>query len=61
MEAKSGYGLNAETEMKMMRVLHRANAVDTLPNISITYCGGHAIAKGLDADQVRRTMNGVES
>ena len=39
-EAKSGYGLNAETEIKMLRVLKRAS--DTHPiDIVVNYCGAH--------------------
>lgn len=47
-ECKSGYGLEPETEMKMLRVLEKAK--QNLPiDISITYCGAHAIPKGMSA------------
>lgn len=43
-EAKSGYGLETDTEMKMLRVLERAK--QELPiDISSTYCGAHAVPK----------------
>lgn len=43
-ECKSGYGLDAETEIKMLRVLERAKK--ELPiEISSTYCGAHAVPK----------------
>ena len=43
-EGKSGYGLDTETEMKMLRVLERAKR--ELPiDISSTYCGAHAVPK----------------
>ena len=43
-EAKSGYGLNTDTEMKMLRVLERAKK--ELPiEISSTFCGAHSIPK----------------
>ena len=44
LEAKSGYGLNLETELKMLQVLERAKK--TLPlTISSTYCGAHAVPR----------------
>ena len=43
-EAKSGYGLDTETEMKMLRVLERAKK--ELPiEISSTFCGAHSVPK----------------
>ncbi|PIO70337.1 putative imidazolonepropionase [Teladorsagia circumcincta] len=44
LEAKSGYGLNTESELKMLRVLDRVND-DTPLEISATFCGGHAVPK----------------
>ncbi|XP_001636017.2 probable imidazolonepropionase isoform X1 [Nematostella vectensis] len=49
-EAKSGYGLNTENEMKMLRVIERAKK--ELPiEISSTFCGAHAIPRGSTAKQ----------
>lgn len=45
MEAKSGYGLNVEGEVKMLRVLERAKREHPV-TISSTYCGAHAVPKG---------------
>ncbi|KAH7724210.1 Protein T12A2.1 [Aphelenchoides avenae] len=45
LEAKSGYGLDKETELKMLRVLDRA-AKDLPLEISTTFCGAHAVPKG---------------
>ena len=43
-ECKSGYGLDLETEVKMLKVIDRARR--TLPiGISATYCGAHAVPK----------------
>ena len=43
-EVKSGYGLDLETEVKMLRVIERAR--QSLPvDISCTYCGAHAVPK----------------
>ncbi|EFA81808.1 imidazolonepropionase [Heterostelium album PN500] len=49
-EAKSGYGLETDTEMKMLKVLHRAAQSHAI-EISATYLGGHAIPKGSTAEQ----------
>lgn len=43
-EAKSGYGLEVESEMKMLRVIERAKK--ELPiEISSTFCGAHSVPK----------------
>lgn len=43
-ECKSGYGLELQTELKMLQVIEEARR--TLPiNISSTYCGAHAVPK----------------
>lgn len=43
-ECKSGYGLNLETELKMLRVIERAKKSMDI-GISSTYCGAHAVPK----------------
>lgn len=43
-ECKSGYGLNLETELKMLRVIERARQQMDL-SISATYCGAHSVPK----------------
>jgi imidazolonepropionase len=44
-ESKSGYGLETETELKMLRVLHRANKSHDMDIVS-NFCGGHSVPKG---------------
>lgn len=45
-ECKSGYGLNAEAEIKMLRVMERArNDPEVDVEISATYCGAHSVPK----------------
>ncbi|PWA30223.1 hypothetical protein CCH79_00014922 [Gambusia affinis] len=44
-ECKSGYGLQLQTELKMLEVIEEASRL--LPiSISSTYCGAHAVPKG---------------
>lgn len=43
-EAKSGYGLDGENEIKMLRVIERAKN-DGAIEISSTYCGAHAVPR----------------
>lgn len=44
-EVKSGYGLDVESEMKMLRVIEKAKK--ELPiEISSTFCGAHSVPKG---------------
>merc|ERR1712002_745117 len=48
-ECKSGYGLNTETEIKMLKVIEKAKARQSV-EISSTFCGAHAIPKGSTAE-----------
>jgi imidazolonepropionase len=54
MEAKTGYGLDENTEAKMLEVIHAANvgpkrhAVDLVPTLLFA----HAVPQGMTADQV---------
>ncbi|GAB3792921.1 imidazolonepropionase [Virgibacillus kimchii] len=48
-EAKSGYGLNKETELKQLRVAKEANNRHPLDVVS-TYLGAHAIPKEYKSD-----------
>ena len=41
-EAKSGYGLETESEVKMLKVINQAKKKHPI-GISSTYCGAHAI------------------
>lgn len=41
-ESKSGYGLDTDSEVKMLRAIDRARE-DHPIGISSTYCGAHAI------------------
>ena len=43
-EAKSGYGLDTESEMKMLGVIERAKK-DLPIEISSTFCGAHSVPK----------------
>lgn len=43
-ECKSGYGLQLDTEVKMLSVIERARE-DLLIGISSTYCGAHSVPK----------------
>ena len=49
-EVKSGYGLDTETELRMLDVIRRADErhpVDLVP----TFMGAHAVPDGIDADE----------
>eukprot|EP01133_Synstelium_polycarpum_P019968 gene19968-23929_t len=54
-EAKSGYGLETETEMKMLKVLHNAGKTHPVEIVS-TYLGGHAIPKGSTAAEATQDI-----
>eukprot|EP01095_Lingulamoeba_sp_RSL-Kostka_P012089 TRINITY_DN472_c0_g2_i1.p1 TRINITY_DN472_c0_g2~~TRINITY_DN472_c0_g2_i1.p1 ORF type:complete len:438 (+),score=167.32 TRINITY_DN472_c0_g2_i1:382-1695(+) len=54
LEAKTGYGLECDTEMKLLKVIHRAKE-DQLLNegidINTTYLGAHSIPKGKSLEE----------
>ncbi|EGC30061.1 hypothetical protein DICPUDRAFT_58479 [Dictyostelium purpureum] len=54
-EAKSGYGLETETEMKMLKVLHNAAKKHPVEIVS-TYLGGHSIPKGSTAHEATQDI-----
>ncbi len=47
MEAKSGYGLSTDTELKLLDVMHRLNGVGHLPSIDPTWMGAHDTPSGM--------------
>lgn len=56
-ECKSGYGLDLENELKMLRVIERARKdPDVKIDISTTYCGAHAVPKGMSGDEATRRI-----
>src|SRR5438132_2495031 len=49
-EAKSGYGLTVEDELKILRVMSRLNE-ETPLEIVPTFLGAHAVPREMDADE----------
>ncbi|GFY37076.1 probable imidazolonepropionase, partial [Trichonephila inaurata madagascariensis] len=54
-EAKSGYGLETEPEIKMLRVLEKAKKESPI-EISSTFCGAHAVPKHLTSSQATEAV-----
>ena len=50
-EAKSGYGLELETEIKMLKVIEQAKSEHQMP-IQSTYLAAHAVPIGRDAAEM---------
>nr|XP_002125327.1 probable imidazolonepropionase [Ciona intestinalis] len=50
-ECKSGYGLDTESELKMLRVINQAKK-NKIIDISTTYCGAHAVPKGSTSEEM---------
>ncbi|XP_043101307.1 probable imidazolonepropionase [Puntigrus tetrazona] len=58
-ECKSGYGLELDTELKMLRVIDAARI--SLPiGISATYCGAHAVPKGKTMEEATQDIVAVQ-
>ena len=49
-ETKSGYGLNNESELKLLSVAKRLRLDDMTPGVDSTWLGAHAIPKGHDLE-----------
>ena len=58
-EAKSGYGLETETELKMLRVLHQGNQQHPVDVVS-TFCGAHSVSKGCTAEEATEDVINVQ-
>jgi len=58
-EAKSGYGLEAETEIKMLRVLKQAKSIQPIEIVS-NFCGAHSIPKGLNEQEATKNLLEVQ-
>jgi len=54
-ECKSGYGLDEENEIKMLKVLEEAKKIVPI-EISSTSCGGHAVPKGGNATDATKDV-----
>ena len=56
MEIKSGYGLNPQDELKMLRVIRRIR--DELPDLLVrsTFLGAHAVGRGYSHEEYVQTV-----
>jgi imidazolonepropionase len=54
-EAKTGYGLNVETELKLLKVQKKLNETHPMDIVS-TFLGAHAVPKHQQADNYVRTL-----
>ncbi|XP_046989348.1 probable imidazolonepropionase [Schistocerca americana] len=54
-EVKSGYGLEAAAELRLLRLLERARR-DLPLELSVTYCGAHAVPRGKTAEEAVRDI-----
>ena len=47
MEVKSGYGLDTQTELKLLEVAQRLDEIAHLPTLDCTWLGAHDVPKGV--------------
>ena len=58
LEAKSGYGLTTESELKLTSIMNDLSIDETNPSIDITWMGAHDIPKGKEkADYIEELIN----
>ena len=50
LEAKSGYGLETQAELKLIQAAHNTGSLEGLPGTHTTWLGAHAIPDGDDED-----------
>ena len=50
MEAKSGYGLNTETELRLLSIAESISAIQGLPSLDLTWLGAHAAPPSTSID-----------
>ena len=43
LEAKSGYGLSTESELRLLSLGHRLNKIQVLPSLDLTWMGAHDV------------------
>ncbi|KAB5579454.1 hypothetical protein PHYPO_G00195240 [Pangasianodon hypophthalmus] len=58
-ECKSGYGLELNTELKMLKVIDAARKSMSI-GISSTYCGAHAVARGKTMEEATEDILSVQ-
>jgi imidazolonepropionase len=54
-ESKSGYGLETDTELKMLRVLRRADETHAV-DLASNFCGAHSVPRGSTAAEAARDI-----
>lgn len=55
----TGYGLEAETELKMLKVLHKVQSKVPMDIVS-NYLGGHSVPKGKSAAEATEDIINVQ-
>lgn len=59
LEAKSGYGLELDTELKMLRVIQKAHDLHPIDLVG-NYCGAHSVPKGSTAAEATADILGKQ-
>lgn len=58
-ECKSGYGLEADTELKMLRAVHRCSLEHPIDTVA-TFLGAHSVPKGKTAEEATSNVLDVQ-
>mgnify|MGYP001964802457 CR=1 FL=1 len=48
LEAKTGYGLTTESELRLLEIAAQLNGIEHTPSIESTWMGAHDVPKGMD-------------
>ena len=50
LEAKSGYGLDTDSELRLLSIAEEVSAIERLPSLDLTWLGAHAAPMGASID-----------
>ena len=51
LEAKSGYGLSTESELRLLRIASQLQSMNHLPSLDLTWLGAHDTPTGMSTDE----------
>ena len=52
LEAKSGYGLTTESELRLLRIASQLQSMNHLPSLDLTWLGAHDTPAGMNTNAV---------
>ena len=57
LEAKTGYGLTTESELRLLEIADQLNGIEHTPTIESTWMGAHDVPKGMHRDDYIESLH----